>query len=594
MRTLHRWQYQYLGATSISQDISQLELDSFFTFSAEEIREIQSRYKAILRIGAAIQLGFLKMTGRPLDIFRVMPSRLLRHIGTQMDISAPAIASLKAIYRRRPRTLYEHQAWALETAAFARPTKKQFTHLLAHLRAESQSAAAVDTLVEAAKGWLYRQRLVIPADRRIRDIARGALAESDDGLYALITAAIPESTRAGWERQLLSAREHTHQTHLEWLGEPPRKGTRTALTERLARIDYLKSLKVDQFKLEEVPLLKIRRHAEEMTRLRPVKFRELKDPLRTLRLVCFLKWTLMQITDTALLMAGRQISRLWREAYNKAFLLEAKSALSAHETLGHIFALADDVNLSDAAFRKAVRALKQSQTKPDFPTRAAATRWLLTEPGVPIRPLLMELQKLDLKWESPTLAASPYMVLRELYAEGESALRLDTTVHCPKGWKFIVEGDDRKRAMRAVEAATLMDLKKALRSGAAWIDHSIAFRNRDDLLISRARWKKERQRHYDRLNLPLKPEEYLDRLCSALEEKLKRVDEAVAHGEITIEDGTIRLPRPKPEPVSAETTRRRTALFKEIGTTQLPDLILEVDSHTGFSQALLDRPARSE
>ncbi len=213
---------------------------------------------------------------------------------------------------------------------------------------------------------------------------------------------------------------------------------------------------------------------------------------------------------------------------------------------------------------------------------------------MPTRPLLTELHKLDLKWEPATPAAESYALLRELYAKGGRALPPDTTVHGAKGWRFILEGEDRGRALRGLEAAMLMGLKKALRSGVAWNDHGVAFRNRDDLLIRRARWKKERRRHYARLNLPLKPEEYLDRLCSVLEEKLRCVDEAVARGEITIEDGTIRLPRSKPEPVSAETVRHRTALFKEIGAIQLPDLILEVDSLTGFSQALLDRPARSE
>lgn len=103
-----------------------------------------------------------------------------------------------------------------------------------------------------------------------------------------------------------------------------------------------------------------------MHRLRPAKFRELKDPTRTLRLVCFLKWTLMQLTDTALLMAGRQITKRWREAYDKALLLEAKHAVSARDTLTNIFTIVDEPGLSDAQFREAVRALKAGQTKPRF------------------------------------------------------------------------------------------------------------------------------------------------------------------------------------------------------------------------------------
>lgn len=65
-----------------------VELNSFFGFSEAEIVQVKSRYKPNLRIAAAIQLGFLKMTGRPLDALGVIPRELLRHIGAQLELPA--------------------------------------------------------------------------------------------------------------------------------------------------------------------------------------------------------------------------------------------------------------------------------------------------------------------------------------------------------------------------------------------------------------------------------------------------------------------------------------------------------------------------
>jgi hypothetical protein len=66
-----------------------------------------------LLLGAALQIGFLKMSGRPLDAIQRVPADLLKHLADQIDVPAPMIATLKALYLKRRRTLYEHQRWAI-------------------------------------------------------------------------------------------------------------------------------------------------------------------------------------------------------------------------------------------------------------------------------------------------------------------------------------------------------------------------------------------------------------------------------------------------------------------------------------------------
>lgn len=594
MRTLSRWQYQYLGTKDFPPIISELELYRFFTFTPAEISEIRSRYKSNLRIAAAIQLGFLRMTGATLDKIRIIPSSVLKHIGKQLELPAPTIASLRAIYRARRATLYEHQVWAIEKGGFQRPTDKQFAKVLSHLQKEARYKADVNALVESGKVWLYQHSFVFPGDRPVRDYARQALAQSEEGLCALITSSIPETSLRFWERQVLQTRQDTGTTWLEWLALPPCKGNITALRQRIDRIDFLKKLKVDQFDLAAIPTEKIRIYGAELRRMRPAKFRELKDPTRTLRLVCFLKWVLMETTDTAVLMAGKQVARLWREAYQEAKNLEAEKVLSSRDMLNDIFAMADDNAFSDRIFRVHVQALKEQQAAPVFPTRAAATRWLLTEPGNAIRSLLFELQKLDLSFGLDSPFVHSFELLKGLYAHHQNDLPSETYCHTAKGWRFIIEGLDRERALRALEADTLFGLRKGLRSGSIWINSSGAFRNRDELLISRGNWDKERTRHYTKLNIPLNASDYLDRLCDALQQKLGAVAEAVENGNLTIDEGTVRIPRLKPEIQPAEVNRKREQLFKKIGVAQLPDIILDVDSQAGVSRAILGRPPVSE
>ena len=60
---------------------------------------------------AALQLGFLRMTGSTLAAMDYVPRAVLKRLGTQLQGLAPEIAMLRALYRVE-RTLYAHQSWA--------------------------------------------------------------------------------------------------------------------------------------------------------------------------------------------------------------------------------------------------------------------------------------------------------------------------------------------------------------------------------------------------------------------------------------------------------------------------------------------------
>lgn len=306
-----------------------------------------------------------------------------------------------------------------------------------------------------------------------------------------------------------------------------------------------------------------------------------------------MRYSTASLALTTVLMARRQATKLWADAYSRAELLEAKQALSYREVVDEIFAMVDATDLSDADFRTKVRDIKAKQKPAEFPTRAAAARWLLSEPGTTIRPLLTELGKLDIQWETDR-SSEAFTLTSQLRAGGKTALPTDTDVKVAKGWRALIDGSDRERALRALEAAALLDLQKGLRNGAAWIDHSAAFCHRDKILISPERWQKDRRRHYAQMSLPLSAEVFLKKITTALVAKLTLVDVAVAGGEISISDGVIHLPRLKAEAKIAEVKPLREALFNDVGPVQLPELILDIDSRTGFSRAILGRAPHSE
>ncbi len=108
---------------------------------------------------------------------------------------------------------------------------------------------------------------------------------------------IPEQVLKSWDEALLRPREDGIST-LEWLQRPPRRKLK-GLKEQLEKVAFLKALEVDAYALDELRLERQRDYARDLHRRRPARFRDLKNPRRTLEMVCFLRITLLQTTDIA-------------------------------------------------------------------------------------------------------------------------------------------------------------------------------------------------------------------------------------------------------------------------------------------------------
>jgi hypothetical protein len=117
----------------------------FFSFSVADKRELRVRYPRRLRLGAALQMGFVRMTGTTLDSFDYVPTAVLKHVARTLALPAPDIATLRALYRRE-KTMFAHQAWAWKFAGF-------------HWAETVDVTAVVDALIAGTAVTLDRHRL---------------------------------------------------------------------------------------------------------------------------------------------------------------------------------------------------------------------------------------------------------------------------------------------------------------------------------------------------------------------------------------------------------------------------------------------------
>jgi hypothetical protein len=110
-------------------------------------------------------------------------------------------------------------------------------------------------------------------------------------------------------------------------------------------------------------------------------------------------------------------------------------------------------------------------------------RETLVEDSHRIRSLLSGLEDLTLKGRDNDFVLKNLASLREMYAGKITELPSDKEFEVDKPWRELVGDADRKRTFHALEASTMQGLRRRLRRGSVWVDHSLSYRERDQMLI---------------------------------------------------------------------------------------------------------------
>ena len=164
---------RFIGAENLPTRLSEFDVQQSFCLSADDIAAVAERFRHDRRVAAAIQMLFLRASGRPMDRFASVPKTLLRAVCEAFQTSAVTIASLRSLYARR-QTLYEHQAWARTYLDLPDLDAAGVDQLQKVLAISALEAAHPDDLAETARMWLYERRIVIPGQRPLgRLCARG-------------------------------------------------------------------------------------------------------------------------------------------------------------------------------------------------------------------------------------------------------------------------------------------------------------------------------------------------------------------------------------------------------------------------------------
>jgi hypothetical protein len=386
-------QIQFLGLERFPRNITDFDFHQYFFFTRDEKRAIMARHGARSRIGFAIQLGFVRMTGCPLSSLESVPVTLLRHLRRHLELPAPDLASLRTLYRHR-RTLFDQQSAATKLLGFRGFSNEHKRSLSRYVRGESKLTRSSRLLVSLAKQWLYDHKTLIPSDRILRSVVHAAQTATVKEIAAQVDAVITDAKRKEWLAAVVKKHGSTKRTVLEWLQASPRGRSSTTLHQQLDKLDYLKSMGVHKPKLDGIELSMQLAYAAEVRRRRPARLKRVNEPHRTVALVCFLAVRMRELMDEVLDLSSSTGRRIVRKASERVRSADAHAIGPLLETLENIRSVLQDEDASfETRYAQVMEMLPKKRMTPSF---AGRLRIELSANARHTRPVLRRMAKLPL------------------------------------------------------------------------------------------------------------------------------------------------------------------------------------------------------
>lgn len=585
---MQSWRTRYLGVESIPAWLSDVEIDQFFTLSPGDIALIRTRRGKELQLGLALHIGFIRMSGRLLNGTDVLPYRLLEYLGQQLGFRVPRVASLRALYPRK-QTLHEHQHLAAAHLDFRQMNERIRRQLVAHLKRTRGSATTPESLLLGARQWAYAQRVLMPTARELLDAARQVLADEETLLAQQMAKRISPARRKRWSEALAAPHVRlTGITHLEWLKRSPRSRRGHGLLDAFDRYAFLIELGINDLELPSMPVDLVKAYAMRVARLKLTRFNRLQPATREIGLACFLKLSLWRTCDEAVDAWLMRVSELRRQAIARARPRDAADWEQRYRDL-----VSQLLRNSEDASAVPLTDIVAEATGFLHRTRADRMRQALLDMHSSIRNLLRLVLRLPLQWRQPRAPLVRAVEIVQL-AYQKHAYRLSPTACLTTFlslWQRVLVDADDERRFHVLEVATLLALHRALRCGDLYIGSSLSYREKDALLMPAALWQSHRPTYMNQLGGPFRHADALRAVVPYVKASLRTLAQAVKRDEVLIGDDGIRLIESTPS-VDEVSQRARAAFAAHVGTVELPQLMMEVDSQTRFSTTLLKHTPR--
>jgi hypothetical protein len=441
---MRAFQSTYVGRHGFPKSLPDFLLRQWFTLDDRDRNAIRKAFRSRHWIGAALQLGFLGMTGTTLRSLEYVPATVLRHLGRQFKQPVPDIATLRTPYRRR-RTRFDHQRWAIQQWGLRDFDSDIEQRLIAHIQARTNATLSRGRLEQTAREWLYRA-------------LRGHPPQSSDHGPCPRRRSIRRAPRSS-RPAAIHDRIHRARFHQGTFVPPTRRrhdppgmattATPSAVYEDSARVVRQIPMAGKAYWARGIPISKERQqvYARRLRRRRSAHIAELTPFRQELEAMCFAAVCLGTLVDDMLRLLEIRITSIWNWGHKVvAERLVPARVRKKSEILAELRRLVTDQTLTDEAFRAKASTLLLAEPPNTLPSRAADVREVLSRNARRIRPILQILTKLNLHGDGD--GGNGLSWLDGIYDDGINTFFLDKAPAWARRWKILIEESDTQTSAR--------------------------------------------------------------------------------------------------------------------------------------------------
>ena len=297
------------GFDSIPRDLSKAELLRYFTYSPEDRHEIFQCRGNSNKVGFAVLLGGIRLTGRFPTGLELIGQSLLTHVCGQLKIEGMLFLD----YPQRRPTRHEHierLKQYLGLRSFAADDQSIVTEFV---REQVHAGTPPEDLLGQTEEHLRAQRIVLPGLTVLDKSVTTAAIKAEEDLYDQLGRRVTPEVR---ERilGLLIIAEGEKLTPFQQLQQTADRPSPDALIRELDHLEQVRALIPETLDFSDLPQPLVERWARLTGALPTRSLQRFGESKRLALLLCWL-WRLQtQLIDTALTVGNDLIAGVLRRA----------------------------------------------------------------------------------------------------------------------------------------------------------------------------------------------------------------------------------------------------------------------------------------
>lgn len=578
--------------------LDEREIARHFTLTRDDLELIASRRGDATRLGYAMLMLYLRWPGRVLEAGEAPPMQILAFVARQLDVSPASWRD----YARRDETRRTHLVDLSRRFGHLVFSRADFHALVAFAMPIAQTVTQPSRLAGIVIDEMRRRRLLLPPVTVIEAIVRRARQQAGDLVHDVLAGDLGDPERARLDA-LLSRRDDKSATWLSWLRNPPLSPAPRNVLRLIERLDHVRALGLAASRAATIPQTAFDRIADEAARITPQHLAELPDRRRHAILAAAGIRLEESLTDAVLLMMDKLLGSMMRRAENR----------TKDKAIGTIRSLQAQLRLLTGSCRALLDARARGV---DSLAAISSIDWGRLGMAVVDAELLIAPETIDRTAElierhrslrsviGPFLNAFDFRgagavqglldavrLIADIYRTGRRRLPDKPPLRfvSPSWRSFVLRDGQVIRA--AYELCVLTQLRDRLRAGDMWVAGSRQYRAFDSYLLPSATFDAMRARG----PLPLAIETDFDSFVAGrranLDTAIERVTILARQGELPQVrldgNGLVVSPLKAITPPDAEDMRR--VAYDRLPRVKITDLLLEVDSWTGFSECFTHR-----